>query len=275
MSVLSYIVSMSVYMLLLYLFLEYTREKQKFYKWFFIVALLSIPLWFINLSSFFRWAKTISILIPICFVSFVRIANDGKHGHILSLLRKKWPLWILYFILILNIVEATMTGFQAGNIFNALCGVILVITSPLPLKHWRIANNDGKNSFAELIADLPLSWCVLYTIWNAAFVYGENATYFASSVCILTVPFIWMFVRKRTDLWLMARIYTLALHILIRASYDIFTPVMNSGTWFNSDVLYYWGMTNLGLHIVYLIYWLFKLRSKNYVIKHSAMAYGY
>jgi hypothetical protein len=53
MSVLSYIVSMGVYMLFLFLFLEYTREKQSFYKWFFILSLFTIPLWFFNLNSFF------------------------------------------------------------------------------------------------------------------------------------------------------------------------------------------------------------------------------
>lgn len=271
---LSYIVSMSVYILFLYLFLEYTREKQSFYKWFFIFSLLSIPLWFINLDSWFRWAKTISVLIPICFVSFVRISNDGSHDSVMNSLKKKWPLWILYFILMLNILEATTGDFERGNYFNAIAGLILCITIPLPTKHWRIGNNDGKHSFAELIADLPLAWCLLYVTWNAAFVYSENTTFFASSLCILIAPEIWMFVHKRTDLWLMGRIYTLAVHILIRASFDIFTPVMDSTTWYNADVLYYWGAINLVLHVVYLAYWMFYLRSKPYVIKHSAEAYG-
>lgn len=272
--VLSYIVSMSIYILFLFLFLEYTREKQGFYKWFFILSLCSIPLWFINLESWFRWAKTISVLIPICFVSFIRISNDGNHDSVLKSLKKKWPLWILYFVLMLNILEATMGDFEMGNYFNAVAGIILCITIPLPTKHWRIGKNDGKNSFAELIADLPLAWCLLYVTWNAAFVYAENTTFFASSLCILLAPEIWMLFHKRTDLWLMGRIYTLAIHILIRASYDIFTPLMDSTTWFNENVLYFWGLTNMVLHIVYLVYWFFKLRNKDYVIKHSAEAYG-
>lgn len=274
-SALSYIVSMSVYILLLFLFLEYTREKQGFYKWFFIVALFTFPLWFLNLNSWFRWAKTISVLIPICFVSFIRISNDGNHNSVMMSLKKKWPLWILYFVLLLNIAEATLTDFEFGNYYNAIAGIILCITIPLPTKHWRIGKNDGKNSFAELIADLPLAWCLLYVTWNAAFVYGENTAFFASSVCILIAPEIWMAYHKRTDLWLMGRIYTLALHILIRSSYDVFGPVMDSSSWANSSVLHFWGVVNLALHVVYLGYWFFKLRSKNYLIKHSAEAYGY
>jgi hypothetical protein len=272
---LSYVVSMGIYTLLLFLFLEYTREKQGFYKWFFILALLSFPLWFATLDSWFRWAKSFSVLVPICFVSFVRMSNDGKHDKVLMSLKKKWPLWILYIVLNCNILEASIHDLEFGNYFNGIAGLILCLTIPLPTKHWRIGKNDGKNSFAELIADLPLAWCLLYVTWNAAFVYGENTAFFASSLCILIAPEIWMLYRKRTDLWLMGRIYTLALHILIRASYDVFGPVMASPTWFNADVLYYWGMVNLVGHVIYLVYWFFKLRNKPYVLKHSAQAYGY
>lgn len=275
MSILSYVVSMSVYVLFLVLFLEQTRENQKFYKWFFILALFSIPLWFINLHSWFRWAKTISVLIPTCFVSFVRIANDGKHNDILNSLRKKWPLWVLYFVLMLNIAEATMKDFQMGNIFNAICGVILCITIPLPTKHWRIGKNDGKNTFAELLADLPLAWCLLYVTWNGAFVYAENTTYFASSICILLAPEIWMLVKRRTDLWLMGRVYTLAIHILIRSCYDIFTPIMDSTAWFNPKVLMWWGVFNLVLHGGYLVYWFVKYCNKPYELKYSEESYGF
>lgn len=273
--VLSYIVSMSIYVLFLFLFLEYTREKQRFYKWFFILALFTLPLWFYNLDSWFRWAKSFSVLIPICFVSFVRISNDSNHDDVMMSLKKKWPLWILYMVLMLNIAEATMHDFEFGNIYNAICGIILCITIPLPTKHWRIGKNDGKNAFAELIADIPLAWCLLYVTWNAAFVYGENTMFFASSLCILLAPEIWMLVHKRTDLWLMGRIYTLAIHILIRSSFDIFTPLMDSTLWFNESVLYFWGLGNLVLHAAYLIVWALKLRSKPYVITHSAEAYGY
>lgn len=266
---------MAVYMLFLFLFLEYTREKQGFYKWFSIIALLTFPLWFINLSSWFRWAKTISILIPLLFLTYVRIANDGNHNTILANLRKKWPMWILYSVLILNIVEASLKDYTLGNYFNSISGILLCITIPLPTKHWRIGKNDGKNSFAELIADLPLAWCLLYVTWNAAFVYAENISYFASSLCILIVPEIWMYVKKRTDLWLMGRVYTLAVHLLIRGCYDIFTPIMDSTAWYNETFLYAWGALNLALHIIYFVFWFIKLRNKDYMVNHSAQSYGY
>ncbi|MBN2604199.1 MAG: hypothetical protein JXR62_00075, partial [Bacilli bacterium] len=204
-----------------------------------------------------------------------RISNDGNHQGVMDSLKKKWPLWILFAVLLLNIAEATLTDFELGNYFNAMSGVILCITIPLPTNHWRIGKNDGKNTFAELIADLPLAWCILYVTWNAAFVYAENTTFFASSLCILIAPEIWMIFKKRTDLWLMGRIYTLALHILIRSSFDIFTPVMDSTLWFNAEVLYYWGAINFVFHAVYLVYWFFKLRSKDYVIKNSEQGYAY
>jgi len=256
-------------MLFLFLFLEYSREKQQFYKWFSIIAICSFPLWFLNIDSWFRWAKTISILIPLLFFNYIRISNDGKHKDTLMALKKKWPMWILYFILMLNIVEAMLQDLGGANYFNALAGLILCITIPLPTRHWRVGKNDGKNGFAEILADIPLSWCLLYVTWNAAFVYGENIAYFASSLCILIIPEIWMFFRKRVDFWLMARVYTLAVHLLIRASYDIFTPVMDSSAWFSASFLYYWGLLNLVLHVVYLAYWFAKYRSKDYVLKYT------
>jgi len=254
MEVLSFIVSMGVYSLFLFLFLEYTREKTQFYVWFFIFALLSIPLWFINLEGFFRWAKSISILIPIVLVAFTRKAYKNNN-QVATFLKGKWPLRIFAIILAVNILEATITDFQLGNPFNALCGVILIVTIPFSDKRWRIAPYDGKKQFNELLADLPLMWCILYTIWNAAFVYGENPSYFASSVCILTVPLIWMAVKRRKDLWLMGRVYTLAIHILIRSSYDIFSPVMNSTAWFSESVWLGWSLGNFILHSLYLVVW--------------------
>ncbi len=273
MSLLSIFVSMSVYMLFLYLFLEYSREKQGFYTWFSVLALCSIPLWFLNLDSWFRVVKTISILIPLLFFSFVRIANDGKHNNKFATLRKKWPFWVLYAILILNILEAMIQDISSLNYFNAICGLILIITIPLPTNHWYVGKNDGKNGFAEILADLPIAWCLLYVTWNAAFVYGENITFFASSLCILIIPQIWMFFKKRVDLWLMGRVYTLAVHLLIRASYDIFTPIMDSSAWYSSQFLSTWGLVNLGLHVLYLGYWFFKYRNKNYVLKYSEKYY--
>lgn len=275
MNSLSFIVSMGVYILFLYLFLEYTREKEKFYKWFFVLALFTLPLWFLNLHSWFRWAKSFSVLIPICFTSFVRIAYLKDKNHVLASLRKKWPLWILYFVLMLNIAEASMQSFELGNVYNGLAGLILCLTIPLPTHHWRIGKFDGKHTFSELLADLPIAWCLLYVTWNAAFVYQENTMFFASSMCILIAPEIWMLVKKRSDLWLMGRIYTLAIHILIRSCYDIFTPVMDSSGWYNADLVKVWSIINLGLHVAYLGLWFFKYRNKPYQMKYSESYYGY
>lgn len=275
MPLLSIFVSMVFYMLFLFLFLEYSREKQQFYKWFSIIAICSFPLWFLNIDSWFRWVKTISILIPLVFFNYIRISNDGKHKNSFMILKQKWPMWILYFILMLNIIEAMLQDISGGNYFNAACGLILCVTIPLPTKHWRVGKNDGKNTFAEILADLPLAWCLLYVTWNAAFVYGENIAYFASSLCILIVPQIWMYVRKRVDFWLMARVYTLAVHLLIRASYDIITPVMDSTAWYSATLLRNWGLLNLILHVVYLAYVFSKSHRKDSVLKYSEKYYAY
>lgn len=274
MSLLSIFVSMACYMLFLFLFLEYSRQKQRFYIWFSVIALCSFPLWFLNLDSWFRWVKTLSILVPLLFYNLVRVSNDGYHPTKLMSLKKKWPMYVLYAILILNILEAMLQDISSLNYFNAICGLILIITIPMPKNHWYVGKNDGKKSFAEVLADLPLAWCLLYVSWNAAFVYGENISYFASSLCILLVPQIWMYVNKRVDLWLMGRVYTLAVHLLIRASYDIFTPVMDSSAWYSEKVLVYWGIANLVMHVIYLLIWFKMYRGKNYVLNYSEKSYG-
>lgn len=73
----------------------------------------------------------------------------------------------------------------------------------------------------------------------------------------------------------MGRVYTLAIHILIRSCYDIFTPVMDSTLWFNPEVLKWWGLVNILLHGTYLVYWFFTYRSKDYTLKYSQESYGY
>ena len=103
-----------------------------------------------------------------------------------------------------------------------------------------------------------MGWILLYTIWNANFVYGETPAFFASTLVILAIPVIRAFVNKRNDLWMSARAYTLGLHLLIRANYDIFTPLMDSSEWFNPLIHQKWALANAILALFYLLYTLYK-----------------
>lgn len=252
-----YIVSMSIYTAILYALVELSRKHLKAATIISILSLFTFPLWIRTFGDdWFRLGKVIIVLLPTCFVNICRINNKYKDkGR--DFLRKNWVLWFFYGVLFCNILEASVKDLSLGNYFNFAAGILCCITIPLPPKSWRFG---GKEGFAELIADLPLMWCLLYTTWNAGFVYAENTGFFASSVCILIVPEIFSIVRKRSDLWLHARIYTLAIHMFIRATFgDIFAPFMGSDSWRNEALIPWIGIFNLVFAVVYTIWWFRKL----------------
>lgn len=250
-----YALSMGAYIGVLLLIVEIMRKNIRFALVFWLLSLLTFPLWGENVEGWFRWAKTLSVLVPTAvFVGFGRYAEFKKSGNWLKIFRGDWILWFLYGVLFLNIAEATIKDFATGNYFNAICGVILCITQPLvkyrgiKKKFWSI----GVGKEGDLVVFTNVAWNFLYTTWNLAFVYGEAGSFFASSCCILLAAELYPILKRRPELYVIARVYTLATHILIRACGDIFTPVMNSATWYNPVVLNYWGFINLCLHVPYL-----------------------
>ncbi|MCT4640641.1 MAG: hypothetical protein N4A72_23295 [Bacteroidales bacterium] len=256
-----YVASMSAYIIILLLMVEFMRKNIRFAAIFWILSLLTFPLWSEQLDGWFRWAKTVSVLIPTAIlVGFGRLAAINNNGK-LNIFKKDWILWALYAVLFINILEATLKDFATGNIYNGIAGAILCITIPL-VKN----NKSGKYNWTftkekpgDLLAFTSPAWNFLYTTWNLAFVFGENPGYFASSFCILMAAEFYPIIKKRPELYIIARVYTLAFHILIRATYDIFTPIMDSSSWANSNVLYWWGLGNVALHIPFIIWWAYRV----------------
>ncbi|ATD55986.1 hypothetical protein [Clostridium chauvoei] len=253
-----YIFSMIIYTAILYVIVELSRKYLKATTIVGILILFTFPLWIKTFGNdWFRLGKVLIVIIPTtCFVNVLRINNkyDGKG---IAFLKKNWVLWALYVILFCNILEASIKDFTLGNYFNFIAGILCCITIPLPPKNWRFGAKEG---FGELICDIPLMWCLLYTTWNMGFVYAENTGFFASSLCILAVPEIYSIIRKRSDLWLHARVYTLAAHMFIRATFgDIFNPIMGSIAWRNEAIIPWIGIFNMVFAIAYTIWWFRKL----------------
>ncbi len=258
-----YALSMSCYILFLLVLVELMRRTPRFTALFWLLSLLTAPLWAENVEGWFRWAKTVSVLIPTAIVvGGARIAYlyYDNPNRVLQFFRGDWVLKVLYAVLFLNIAEATLKDFATANYFNALAGVILCATIPFPRykngirQYWVI----GKDKPNDLLFYSTAAWNFLYTTWNLAFVYGESPMFFASSFCILMAAELYPIIKGRPELYLIARVYTLAFHILARACADIFTPVMNSESWHNESVLWYWGAINLALHIPYLVWYFYK-----------------
>jgi len=241
------------------------RKHYKFAAIFWILALLTFPLWSSQLEGWFRWAKTFSVLIPTAIVvGLGRIAQHEKREGWWKFFRKDWVLWSLYGVLGLNILEAALKDLAMGNYFNAISGFILIVTIPLfkskknKKNGWEISSKKP----GDLLVYTDPMWNFLYTTWNIAFVYAENPGFAASSLCILLAAELYPVIKKRPELYVTARVYTLAVHILIRATYDIFTPLMDSSAFANDNVVYYWGLINIVLHVPYL-FWFF-IREKKH-----------
>ncbi|GAB5556769.1 MAG: hypothetical protein SchgKO_09820 [Schleiferiaceae bacterium] len=259
-----YLVSMSTYIILLMVLVEVMRKYRRFAAIFWLLSLLSFPLWFYQLEGWFRWVKVISVLLPTALiVGPARIANFEQLKGWWNVFRKDWVLWSLYGVLGLNILEATLKDFGLGNYLNATVGVILILTMPLYKYVGKKANGwaFSKEEPGDLLAYTHPFWNFLYTTWNIAFVYGENPGFAASSLSILLAAELYPIIKKRPELYVTARVYTLAMHMLIRATYDIFEPIMDSSQFANQTVVEYWGVINLIFAVPYVI-WHFNTRRK-------------
>lgn len=259
-----YLVSMPLYIGILLFMIELMRKHYKASAIFWFLTLLTFPLWFDQLEGWFRWAKTLSVLLPTAIiVGLARIANFEKREGWWKAFRKDWVLWSLYGVLGLNILEASLKDLALGNYFNAASGFILIVTIPLfkskktKKRGWAFS----KEKPGDLLAYTDPIWNFLYTTWNIAFVFAENPGFAASSLCILLAAELYPIIKKRPELYVTARVYTLAIHILIRSTYDIFTPIMDSSAFANPTAVHYWGIANLVLSVPYL-FWFFIKRNR-------------
>ena len=256
-----YLLSMTGYLVALLLIVEIMRKNYRFAAIFWILALFTFPLWGDQLDGWFHWVKTFSVLLPTALVVGIsRIAHfENKKGW-WTFFKKDWVLWSLYGVLGLNILEASLKDLALGNYFNAISGFILIVTIPL-FKSKRSKKRGwafSKDKPGDLLAYTDPMWNFLYTTWNIAFVYAENPGFAASSLCILVAAELYPILKGRPELYVTARIYTLATHILIRATYDIFTPLMDSTQFASDTVVYYWGVINIILHVPYLFYFFYR-----------------
>ncbi|MGO2083063.1 hypothetical protein [Vagococcus sp.] len=258
---LKYGLTMIIYIVILMFIVEVMRKNYRFSSWFWLGTLLTFPLWIMSggITGWFRWVKILSVILPTIILGFSRVANaDHNVGKVWDFLRGNWMLWFLYGILFLNITEATIKDLQMGNYYNALAGLILCITIPYAPKYWKIENSPN----GDLLVYTTIMWNFLYTTWNMAFVYAEGATFFASSICILLAAEIYPLIKKRPELYVIARVYTLATHLLVRAIVpELFPKIMNSSTWYHPEFMKYWGIINAIIAIPFVFWYTWQLHT--------------
>jgi len=269
-----YAISMTAYFTFLLFMIEYMKKHYKFSAIFWVASLFTFPIWLISggVTGWFRWAKTFSAILPLAIGGFFRLADQENYkGKFWDFMRKDWIVWFIYVVLFLNIGEATMKdvvlGYNAadrhialGNYGNALCGLLLCVTIPFPngRKFFKLGAEDN----SMFIAYTTVAWNFLYTTWNLCFVYGETGKYFASSICILMAAEIYPIIKRKPELYIAARIYTLSAHVLIRACLpNLFPAVMNAATWYSGDVFRIWGIVNGIIIIPYTFWYIWQLHS--------------
>ncbi|MBL8968042.1 MAG: hypothetical protein JNG85_13630 [Spirochaetaceae bacterium] len=229
---------------------ELFRRKMKAAAVILILSLFTFPLWAEHRDSWFEWAKILSVLLPTALLNFARIANfEDRKGKVWELLKGPWLLWFFYGMLFVNITEAALRDWQLGFYGNAIAGFALNATIPFAPKFWRFDRRER----GDLIVDFPMGWCLLYTTWNACFLFGSIPDEFAGGLAILLAAEFYSLVR-RSDLYIMGRVYTLALFVLQLGCFDVL-PGMDSSHWANPVLANYWGLANAALGFGYILWY--------------------
>jgi len=260
-SIIMYVLSMGGYFLLLVGVIELMRRKYVFSHYLWLASLLTIPFWIGSVSGWFRWVKMLSVLIPVIVLGFTRIANYEKRKSYWRIFRGNWVLYFFYGVISLNILEATLKDLALGHYLNVIPGIILILTIPWPNKYWEVS----KEKYGDILAYTTVAWSLLYTTWNACFVYGESPAYFFSSCCILLAAVAYPIFKGKPELYMTARIYSLITHLIIRAIRpEIFLSVMDASAVYNETVLWGWGALNLVLGIAYLAWYALQIKAGTY-----------
>lgn len=255
--------------------------------WFYLLVLLSCPLWFIQpLDGAFEYAKIVSIYIPIQLFNSIRVSFMITHSdenkkynfflreldaYVLKPIRMNVQVIYLWFlleiVLIVNIAEAVLADVTIQNYFNAAAGVILIVTLPLPARErsediprnrrfMGIDNSKDGPRYFDFLFDLPLAWILLYTSWNMCFALDARDTSAGSIAAVLAAALVRSLWGGRFDLWMQSRVYTLALRYAILGYYDVYSELVNTVEWNIPQVVEVWGIINLVFCIIYAIWYL-------------------
>jgi hypothetical protein len=213
----------------------------------------TVPFWIQDVSaSWFQVSKVLTTTIPCLVVSLSRIALQEGDRTALRFFRGPWKYVFCYTVIQINIVETVLADFQAGWHFNAFSGLVLGLTlaNPFKDKAWVIETETPRR---EAVVNVSTAWTVLYTTWNLACLYAQDAAYLAHVACLLAAPLAYSLVLRRPDLWMAARVYTSSCAvILLWGGHDFVTPFMDTTPLRSEQAVAWWGVVNSVLLACYL-----------------------
>jgi hypothetical protein len=215
-----------------------------------IIALLSFPYWIQKFEGWFYFLKILSIWIPLLVFGIIKALYPG------SAKAKVWAAnfaRIGFFLLSLNILEASVKGFQVGNYFNSSTGFLLTLILPIiSSKNW-IADHY-KNTPFLIYADTPYFYIFLYSTWNICFVYSVFPQYFFIVALSLCYCFCHIYLIKSPRLWFSFRTFTLGFILMIRANTDLVENYLDLSYLHHPIIAKIWGCINLFLLLGYLFW---------------------
>ncbi|QEG34186.1 DUF5692 family protein [Bythopirellula goksoeyrii] len=194
---------------------------------FLLVPFALTPYW-LNTNSFdlFVWIKIYSVMFCVSWAGWLRFTTMGD---------RPWLRRTIAWLLVANIVEALVLDIQAtgtAHHFNALAGILLIVTLPLSVRHTRI---DRVSRHRTLRYDVPLAWICGYTFWNWTFVYLNYPAYMGHHTAILSAALVVALFDPQC--WLQARAATLGLNLLWMATSNTgLLAVSNTTVWFNESI---------------------------------------
>ncbi|MBQ46340.1 MAG: hypothetical protein CMP10_02410 [Zetaproteobacteria bacterium] len=164
----------------------------------------------------FLFVKIWSLVIGITWTTLFRTTPLGEKG---------WFKYVVYAILVINILEAVMRDLIQGNdgianYFNGFAGILLVVT----LHKYQSIHTKSINNVQDMYwGSMTRKWVIGYTIWNFTFVY-LNYNYAAlNHIAVLSAPLFIAMLPNRTGEWLQDRFTSLAIYLLYNFTFRPFT----------------------------------------------------
>jgi hypothetical protein len=194
---------------------------------------LSLPSLLAPNSDLFMRIKTASVLLPTCFLVYARFKPRIE----------RFIHRLIYAVIVLNIVEASVIDVKTGNYLNLIAAIALMLALPFSQKHWEISGR-----YNDYVVHLPGFWPLLYTSWNLCFLYSARISTFGYALPLLLAPLAYALVLRRTDLYFQARAYTFGFYLFFRAAFGdaelMNLPEFDLSAWYSSEFALAWSAAN-------------------------------
>ena len=214
-----------------------------------VFALLTFSLWLEKFVDWFYFVKILSVWLPLLAYGIIKALYP------ISQKANSWATQFArlgFFLLVLNILEASFKDLQIGNYLNSATGILLILILPL-LSSTNWTADDYKGSPFLIYADTPYFYIFLYSSWNICFVYSVFPQYFLIVALSLAYCLCHVYIIKVPRLWFSFRTFTLGLILMIRANTDLVETHLDLSHLYHPDATTIWGGINLILIFGYLV----------------------